>query len=181
MAWAKIKTYINKFIMKIDIIFVHFAVVAAVSIPYILFVLAAAMERKRLRLAFEKEAQQHNLNPEQVDKWNSNIIGIDKTRQKVLLVQRRRADLFVQVIDLRNVKSSVLLHELRSMKIDGENENVLQRIDVELSLYNGEKQVVTLFDSDMTYSQDYEMKNAEKWNKILNAALGMRPLLHSAA
>lgn len=167
--------------MKIDILIVHFAVVAAVSIPYILFVLAASNERKKIKREFEKAAKQLDLKLDQTDKWNANIIGIDKAHQKVLLVQRRKENFFTQIIDLKNVKSSVLLHDQRSIKINKKPEEVLQKIDMELSLYNGEKQLVNLFDCDLTYSQDYEMQNAEKWNKILNEALSLRPLIHSAA
>lgn len=167
--------------MKIDIIFVHFAVVAAVAIPYIIFVLIAARERRSLKLELQREVKLHDLKLDEVDRWNSNIIGIDKTHQKVLLVQRRKQAFSVQLIDLKKVKSSILLHEVKTIKINKKDESLLQRVDLELSLYSGGKQVVNLFDTELTYFQDYEMKNAEKWNNILNEALCLRPLIHSAA
>lgn len=167
--------------MKIDILIVHFAVVAAVAIPYILFVLAAARQRKHLRLRFDKEAKDLDLKCDQVDRWNSNIIGIDKTRQKILFVQRRREEISVQVIDLKTVKSSLLLHQTGTVKINKKNEEILQKVEVELSMYNGDKQIVSFFDYDVTYYQDYEMKNAGKWSQIINESINLRPLVHSAA
>lgn len=167
--------------MKIDIIFVHFAVVAAVAIPYILFILAAASQRKHLKLRFNKEAKDLDLKLDLVDRWNSNIIGIDKSRQKVLFVQRRREEIFAQVIDLKTVKGSLLLHQTGTVKIDEKKEEVLQKVELELSMYNGDKQVISFFDCDMTYYEDYEMKNAGKWSEIIKSSLTLRPLLHSAA
>lgn len=167
--------------MKIDIIFVHFAVVIAVCVPYILFVLAAAKERKKIKRNFENAAKELNLKLDQIDKWNSNIIGIDKSQQKILLLQRRKESFYKEVIDLKKVKSSSILPERRTIKINKKNEELLQRVDLELTLYSGEKHIVNLFDSEMTYSQDYEMKNAEKWNRVINEALGLRPVVHVAA
>lgn len=167
--------------MKIDIIFVHFAVVAAVAIPYFLFILAAARQRKHLKLKFNKEAKALDLELDQVDRWNSNIIGIDKTRQKVIFVQRRKEEISVQVIDLRAVKGSVLLHQTRTVQINKKKEEILQKVELELSMYNGDKQIISFFDCDMTYYQDLEMKNAGKWNEIIKASISLRPLVHSAA
>lgn len=167
--------------MKIDILIVHFAVVAAVAVPYILFVLAAARQRKNLKSRFNSEALALNLKLDRVDRWNSNIIGIDKTRQKVVFVQRRREEIIVQVIDLKIIKSSVLLHETATVKIDKKKEEVLQKVELELFMYNGDIQTISFFDCDMTYYQDYEMKNAEKWNQIIKESIGLRPLVQSAA
>lgn len=167
--------------MKIDIIFVHFAVVAAVAIPYILFVLAAASQGKNLKSRFNQEAKGLDLKLDRVDRWNSNIIGIDKSRQKVLFVQRRRGEIFAQVIDLKTVKSSLLLHQSATVKIDKKNEEVLQKVELELSMYSGDIQTISFFDCDMTYYQDYEMKNAGKWSQIISESISLRPLLHSAA
>lgn len=167
--------------MKIDIIFVHFAVVAAVAIPYILFILAAARQRKHLKLRFNREAKALDLKLDRVDRWNSNIIGIDKSRQKVLFVQRKREEIAVQLIDLKSIKSSLLLHQTGTVKINKKNEDILQKVELELSMYNGDKQMISFYDCDMTYYQDYEMKNAEKWSQIIQEAIRLRPLVHSAA
>lgn len=167
--------------MKIDIIFVHFAVVAAVAIPYIIFVLIAARERKKLTSKFKKEAARYKLKINEIDKWSSNLIGIDSAQKKVLLVQRRGEIFLVHLIDLNSVKGSLLCHEEKTLKINKKNETILQRIDLELSLCNGEKQLVNLYDSELTYSPDYEMKNAENWNRIIINALSPRQIIQAAA
>lgn len=167
--------------MKIDILFVHIAVVAAVAIPYILFILAAARPRKHLKLLFNKEAIALDLNLDQIDRWNSNIIGIDKTRQKVLFVQRIRGVVSVQLIDLRTVKNSLLLHQTRTAKLNERKEEILQKVELELLMHNGDKQMINFFDIDLTYFQDFELRNAEKWGEIIQESIRLRPEIHSAA
>lgn len=167
--------------MKIDIIFVHFAVVAAVAIPYILFIVVAATKRKHLKFRFNQEAKALDLKFDQIDKWNSNLIGIDKSLQKILFVQQRRGEFAVQVIDLKTIKGSLLLHQTATVKIDNKKEEVLQKVELELSLYNGEILTINFFDCDVTYYQDYEMKNAEKWSQIIKESISLRPLVTSAA
>lgn len=43
----------------------------------------------------------------------------------------------------------------------------------ELSLNGEERQLINLFDSEMIYIQDYEMKKAQKWNQNLNDSLSL--------
>ena len=167
--------------MKIDIIFVHFAVVAAVALPYILFILAAAIPRKHLKSRFKEEAKTLDLHFDKVGRWNSNIIGIDIARQKVLFVQRRREETSVHLIDLKTIKSSLQIHQTETVRINKKNQEILQKVDLELSMYNGDKRVISFFDCDLTYSQDYEIQNAENWSKIINEFISLRPLVHSAA
>lgn len=167
--------------MKIDILFVHFALVAAVVVPYLIFILAAVREQKELRRKFNEEASRFRMSFDQVDKWNWNIIGLDKGQQKVLFFQQRGESFISQLINLKTIRSSSLLHQVRRMKINDKNEDILQRIDLEITFHNGEKQLISLYDSNVTYTQDYEMKNAERWNRILNDAVHFRPLIHSAA
>ena len=167
--------------MKIDILYVHIAVVAAVFIPYILFIILAARERKNLRTKFFREAKKLQLKFDHIDTWNRNIIGLDKHQQKLLLLQQKKDSVLVQAIDLKNVKNVLILEKIGSVKINSKKEDILQRLDLELCFYNAEPKLLNLFDSDEAYYQDYEMKNARKWCKILNDSLRLRPLIHSAA
>lgn len=167
--------------MKIDIFLVHLLVVSAVCIPYILFIFAAVKERKNLKSIFYKEALKLDLDPDRVDRWNGNIVGLDTHLRRLLFVQSRKNEVVVKTIDLKNIKKTALLYETQSMKVNDRKEDILQSIDLELNFHNGEKELLNLYDCEITYSQDYEMKNAEKWNRILNESLSFRPSVHSAA
>lgn len=167
--------------MKIDIIVVHITLLAAVAIPYLLFILAAARQRKKLEIKFLSEVKQMGLTLDKNDSWNTNIIGIDQTQQIVLLIQQNSLQTNVEVLDLKTVKSSYLLHHYRNIKINRKNEEILQRVELELSLYDGQKRSILLFDDDIHNYQDYEMNHAIKWNQIIQDSIRLRPLIQSAA
>lgn len=167
--------------MKIDIIFVHFALVLSLIVPFIIFALYAAQERKDLKKRFVEEAKLLNLNLNQKDLWNLNFIGLDIHQQRVLLVQKREELFFTYLVDLKTVLSCTVLYEWGHLKVNKEKEEVLKRVDLELFLQNGTKQIINLYDYEISYVQDYELKHAEKWKSIINASLSLRPIIHTAA
>lgn len=167
--------------MKLDILLVDFALLALVFIPYFSFILISHREERRLKKIFSEEALEHQLKADEKDRWNNNLVGLDKNKLMVLFVQKRKSGVFKEFIDLKEVKSCEILQEINTVKIDNRTENILQRIDLQFRLYNNSSRVVTLFNCEETYTQDYELKHAEKWNNKINSLLSFRPTLNSAA
>ena len=167
--------------MKLDILIVDFAMVAAVVVPYILFLLIGRREEGKLKKKFLEEAKKYNLRFVEKDKWSSNILGLDKEKAKILLFQKIRTDIVTELIDLKEVRGCEILQEVQAVKIDQRAENVLQRLDLQLRLHNGSVKIVNLFNCEETYTQDYEMKHAERWNRTINEFAVFRPTINSAA
>ena len=167
--------------MKLDILIVDFAMVAAVFVPYLLFILIGQREERRLKNKFSEEVKKHHLKIEVKDNWNNNIIGLDKEKARILLVQKRKTAIVTELIDLREVRGCEILQEVQAVKIDQRAENVLQRLDLHLKLYNGSVQTVNLYNCEETYAQDYEMQHAEKWSRTINEIAALRPTVNSAA
>lgn len=167
--------------MKLDILIVDFAIVAIVFIPYLLLILFGQKEGDKLKNEFSEQAQKHHLCFEEKDCWNNNIMGLDKEKAKILLVQKRRTEIATELIDLQQVRKCELLQEFRSIKIHENKEDILRRLDLRLELYNGSAQIVNLYSCEETYSQDHELKHAERWNRTINALISVRPTVDSAA
>ncbi|WP_156877180.1 hypothetical protein [Salinimicrobium terrae] len=167
--------------MKLDILFVDFVLVAAVFLSYFLFILIGRKESGRLKNKFSEETKKHQLRFEEKDSWNNNIIGLDKEKNKILLVQKKRTELVSEIIDLKQVCTCEILQEVQTLKIEQRTETILQRLDLQLKLHNGTMQIVNLYNCEETYMQDYELKHAEKWNRTINALISLRPNLNSAA
>lgn len=167
--------------MKLDILIVDFAIVAAVFVPYLLFIIIGRKETNKLKNKFQEEAKKNELKILEKDSWNNNIIGLDKEASKILLVQKRRDGWVTELINLREIQGSKILKEVLPVKIEKRTEEVLQRIDLELRLYNGLTRVVNLYNCEETYEQDYELKHSEKWNSLINSQLIFRPSVNSAA
>ncbi|GHA33229.1 hypothetical protein GCM10007103_13420 [Salinimicrobium marinum] len=168
--------------MKIDIWIVDLAVIASVVIPYILLIIAGFNETKTRQKKFLQEAGKNQMVPSETDHWNLNTIGIDRNLQKLLFVQQSPKGDRIEYYDLKNIRKSTIVSTTKSIRINDKVEEVLQRIDLEFEgSFSGEKQLLNLYDCDLTYSQDYELAHAQKWNEIINAALSYKPTMNSAA
>lgn len=167
--------------MKLDILIVDAALVAAVFLPYFLFILIGQREERKIKNKFSQEAKKHQLQFDEKEKWNNNIIGLDRSKLKVLFVQKRKAGLVAEIFDLRDVRSCEILKVVRTMKIELRTEDILERLDLKLLLHNGNEQLVNLYNCEETYAQDFELKHSEKWNSIITSCIILRPKLTSAA
>lgn len=167
--------------MKLDIIIVDLLVVALVLVPCAIFIWAGLKDAQGLKRKFLEEVKKYNLHPDQIGTWNLNMAGLDTVSRSFLLVQDYAGKFEISYINLQKVGKSSIVKSYKTIKIREEKEEVLQRIDLELLLHSGEIQLVNLYDSNKTYQQDYEVKNAENWNLLINSCLSSRPVLGAAA
>ena len=167
--------------MKLDILLVDLALIALVFIPYFAFIIISRRENKKLKEIFFEEAFKHQLKPEDLDRWNNNLIGLDRSRSIILFVQKRKLGIFKEIIDLKEVSSCEILQEISTVKTGKRTENILQRINLQFSFRNNSFREVTLFNYNETYVQEFEMIHAEKWKTRINALLSFQPTINSAA
>ncbi len=167
--------------MKLDILIVDAALIALVFLPYVLFILIGRREERKLKNKFLEEAFKSQLKIDESDSWNKTFIGLDKEKYKILLVQKRKTGIAVERIDLKNVKECEVLQEVQTVKIDTCNQNILQRIDLQLKLFNNSVQNINFYNCEESYSQEYELIHAEKWNDKINSLTHFSPTINSAA
>lgn len=167
--------------MKLDILIVDIALLTLVFLPYFLLIFLNKVEEKSLKKRFLNKVSQYNLEIVECDTWNSNIIGLDKGKAKILFVQKIKTGFVTEFIDLKQVRTCCIIQDIQAVKINKHVSNILQKIDLQLVLHNGSIQTINLYNCEEAYSEDYEMKNAERWYRIINESLDHRPTVNSAA
>lgn len=167
--------------MKLDILIVDAVLIALVFLPYFLFILIGRREEKKLKNKFLEEALKCQLTIDESDSWNKTIIGLDKEKFKILLVQKRKTGIATELLDLKNVRDSEIIQEVQTVKIETNIQKILERIDLQLNLYNNSSQIINFYNSAESYSQEHELVHAEKWSSKINALTRFRPTLNSAA
>lgn len=151
---------------------VNVAVVSFVFVPFFYLIYLGQQEYKKINKLFKEEASRLGLNIEVKDRWNQNALGIDTRQGRLLFVQKRHENFFVENIDLCSVVNCEISHQVENLKINGINEQVLQKISLDLIHFNGNIVAsVCLFDYEYTLEQDFEMKHAEQWKKFINSNL----------
>lgn len=168
--------------MDIKMTAINLALLACLFVPYYLIFILGQRSYRNLNKRFKQEVRKNNLKIDEKQNWSSNLIGIDIAGQKLLFVQSRTDGFAVDLIDLSNVKSSQVYGEYKQQKINGTTENLLQRVFLETQPVFGDERIrVKLYDSDLIYYEDYELKNAEKWCGIINKNLRYNPFAKRVA
>lgn len=167
--------------MNIELIIISVLLVSLVFLPFILIPLVQNRGSKNLKNKFRDEALRLGLNTDLKENWNCNFIGIDSAQKKLLFVQKIDEAYISEFVDLSNVSQSrVVVTEIH--KRSGKKEETeLQRVDLEFTFYGQEKKLVNLYDSDTNFTQDLEVKHAEKWNGHISSFINSRPLLKKTA
>lgn len=167
--------------MKIDLIIISVVLVLLVFLPFYLFPLLQNSGNKKIQKMFRKESENYGITPDLKERWNANLIGIDTVQRKLLFIQNSDEKFLTEFVDLREVNQTKVVVTTLPMKKDGKTENVLQRVDLEFSLlHKDEKKLVNLYDYDLCYTQDLEIKHAEKWNDHIQKYISSIPLKQTA-
>ena len=167
--------------MKLDILIVDILLVAMVAMPYVAFISVGLKESRKLKKRFMEQAVKYNFRPDRIETWNLNMIGIDQNASTILLLQNYSEGPQVTYLDLKKFRKSNLQKRYQTMRIQKKTEEMLQKVYLELHSFSGENLLVDLYDADKTYQQEYEMRNAEKWNLLINSCLRSRSFSGTAA
>lgn len=167
--------------MKIDFIIISSILVIICFLPFILFPLLANKEEKSLKKRFNEEALKLGLNISYELCWNTNIAGLDILKRQFLLVQKPDMDFEIETVDLNKVRDIQLLTQTVRIKQRHELVEILSRIELEIYTDNLAPKVLTLFDHDLNYNQDFELKNAQILLAELKKYLSAQPVLKRTA
>ncbi len=158
--------------MDIETFFANLAVLSFVIVPYFAFIYIGHKQYNEVGKRFQQETKKHGLHIDEYERWNRNALGIDYKQQKLLLVVKRDEIMLAEVISLANIKECVVVPCTHPVKTGTKKTEELDKIFLELTPFEGTDRIlVSLFDSEYTFEQDYEMKHAEKWNKLINSSL----------
>lgn len=168
--------------MKIDLIVISAILVLLVIIPFVLIPYLQNGGNKKLHKKFGEQAAWFKINPDVTQQWNLNLAGIDSVQKKFLLVQLLDTGFVVEFVDLQKIKNSQVILTYLPTMVNGKKEEVLQRIDLGFThLYQEEKQLVNLYDNDLNYVQDLEVKHANQLQETIQKLIVSQPVLKKTA
>ena len=167
--------------MKLDIFIVEILLVAVVALPYLTFAFLGLKGGRELGSRFLQEMKKRNFKAGHKGKWNNNRIALDMERSSFLLVQQYNRLFECTQIHLQKVITVVVVTAQKNVDVGGKLTEQLERVVLEFQYLAGEVRLVTLYESDRTYQQDFEIENAEKWCLLMNEHLRSKPFFDAAA
>ena len=168
--------------MKIDFIIISGILVIISFLPFILMPILGMKNQKNLTRTFREESLKLGLNSSFKLQWNTNIAGIDIMNKHFLLIQRLDNDLKIKHIDLNQVNDVKLVTKTCEFKVKEKFRQTLSQVDLAFYQPNSEVPVtVNLFDYDLNYTEDLEIKNSQKLLVELQKYVTSVPVLKHTA
>ena len=167
--------------MKIDFIIISSILVIICFLPFILFPLIGKKEEKSIKNRFKEEALRLGLNLSYELHWNTNRAGIDILKRQFLFVQKIDMDFEIKQVDLNKVSEIKMQTQTVKVKQHGQRVEILSRIELEFYGDNYLPVIVKVFDHDLNYNQDFEIRNTQKLVAELQKYLIAQPVLKRTA
>lgn len=168
--------------MKIDFIIISGILVIISFLPFILMPILGMKNQKNLTRTFREESLKLGLNISFKLQWNTNIAGIDIMNKHFLFIQRLDNNLKIKHIDLNQVNEVKLVTKTCEFKVKEKFRQSLSQVDLEFYQPNSEVPVtVNLFDYDLNYTEDLEIKNSQKLLVELQKYVNAVPVLKHTA
>lgn len=168
--------------MKIDLIIISGILVILSFLPFILLPLLKNREEKKLKNKFTEEAAACGFNISFKLSWNSNLAGIDILQRQFLFVQNINKELKSYLVNLTKVQHINLVTENRNTGENIKSNHSLSRVVMEFYEYPSAEPIrIVLFDYDLHYNQDLEIKNARTLMSELQKYVHTQPILKHTA
>lgn len=149
------------------LIIVSLILVGSVFVPYYFFILAGKSVTNTIKSKYKEAIVKNNLKVSQSETWANNYIALDTDHKKLFFLKINETETLEQLVDLNKIKETKIVIIKKSIKTKNGVEDVLEKLDLEIFLINGERIFINFYDSNQIYSQDFEHKRAEKWKAII--------------
>lgn len=105
--------------------------------------------------------------------WGCSFIAIDRTKKILLFSKIVNGEVLIEKIGLDQVEKSTIHKKIKSERSGSSHVNILQKLDLEITFLASQSKAVSFnfYDAEDSYSEDYEMQRAEKWETVINEAV----------
>ncbi|WP_229797257.1 hypothetical protein [Arenibacter certesii] len=143
--------------------------VLAVVIPFLILNSSGKGEAKTISKRIKEFAKESHLRLDVKEGWGNRFIAIDKTQKILVFSKMVNGEVVINEVALGQVEKASIQMSTKMMKSNSGKENVLQRLDVEITYFAHHEKPVLLnfYEIEQIYSEDYELKRAEKWKGLI--------------
>lgn len=134
------------------------------AIPYLCFVFIEKGNTIKRDKQFNEPIKGQNLNFSYKEQWNDKFLGIDPFQKTLVFICLKNKQFEVIKIDLKKVNAVTINKKTREFKKEKMVEVALQSLWLELTLQSSLTPItLPLYSVTEEFSEDFELKRAEKW------------------
>lgn len=154
--------------MKLSMTVVIIFTTLSCVLPYLWFILIGKNNSKKNEKLFKDVIKGEDVSFNTKEQWNNNFIGIDESKNILMFIKLMNQEASFLKVDLNQLKSCQINRKTRDFKKEKKMESELQSLDLELTLSSkSETLILHFYDISDEFSEDLELKRAEKWQTLI--------------
>lgn len=141
-------------------------------LPFLWFMIIGKNNTKKKEHLFIDAIKGENLKFNIKEQWNNNFIGLDESQNVLMFIKLINQEASYLKIDLKQLKSCQINRKTREVKKEKKMESELQSLDLELAfVLKSDPITLNFYDINDEFSEDFELKRAEKWQTLIQQGI----------
>jgi hypothetical protein len=151
-------------------IIIGILVVALFILPFFLMGISGNKDKKQLREALCKIAEENKSNLSLTEYWTDSAMGLDENTNHLFFVHTFNGKETLKHLNLKEYKFCKVNNFSRNIKDSNGDHRAIDKLEIELTpLEKGKRiELLEIFNSDGSKFHTYELAVAEKWTTIIN-------------
>lgn len=155
--------------MKISMMVIIIVTTLFCLLPYVWFIMSGQTSIKKKEKQFIKIIKDLNLSFEIKEQWNNNFIGFCQQKNVLIFIKLNNQEHKLFNIELKQIKSCQILATAQTLVKDNKSVSKLRGLDLELIMQaNQAPLILNFYDSNEEFTEDLELKRAQKWESLIN-------------
>lgn len=154
--------------MKISMMVMMIFTTLFCLVPYIWFIFIGQKNIKKKKKQFTNTIKDLNLSFTVKEQWNNNFIGYDESHNMLIFIKLNNQEFNILKIQLKLLKSCQINVTTQTIVNNHKSVSKLQSLDLELTMQSNDVPLIlNFYDSQEEFSEDLELRRAQKWESLI--------------
>lgn len=154
--------------MKISMMVMMIFTTLFCLVPYIWFIFIGQKNIKKKKKQFTNTINDLNLSFTVKEQWNNNFIGYDESHNMLIFIKLNNQEFNILKIQLKLLKSCQINVTTQTIVNNHKSVSKLQSLDLELTMQSNDVPLIlNFYDSQEEFSEDLELRRAQKWESFI--------------
>ena len=157
--------------MKISITVVMILTTLFCLLPYVWFIMVGQINTKKKETQFTNIVKALQLSFTEKEQWNHNLMGYDKGQNTLTFIKLMNEEYKAVTIQLKQLKSCQIQIKTQALINDKKRASKLLTLDLELLMKTNEAPIIlNFYNYQEEFTEDLELKRAQKWETLIEQA-----------
>lgn len=167
--------------MKISMTVIIIITTLFCLLPYVWFIMSGQTTLKKKEKQFTNIIKDLNLSFDIKEQWNNNFIGYCQAKNVLIFIKLNNEEHKLFTIELKHIKNCQIHATTQMLVKDNKSVSNLDTVDLEVIMQGNQAPLIlNFYDSNEEFTEDLELKRAQKWEALIKQNT-LKPIVPSKA